>query len=327
MINKFNLSKIIGFTFIILINYTFIFFTLYIISAFLLINKITPNIELIRDYQRNFYQFGGIREIWQSNDDCIEYDKELIYVPKKSSCKFNNIEFETKLSFNDYGRYSEHPVNYNNNAIIVLGDSHAMGWGVNDEDTFSAILEKKMNKPVYNLAVAGYGTPRELIRLEKSNLINEADTIIIQYCYNDYGENKDFIINSDDQAKEKFEIVGKSKPISFWKKLRKSFRYSLTIPMDIITEKNQLMDFNNHQDLFESKLLERNIFKNKKIIVFYVNGYDMKFFNFPEGKSNNFENLNYYDFDIGEKYTFRIDGHINKVGHNFIAEELYKILR
>ena len=64
----------------------------------LLINKITPKVELIRDYQRNFYQFGGIREIWQSNDNCIEYDKELIYVPKKSSCDFNNIEFKALFS-------------------------------------------------------------------------------------------------------------------------------------------------------------------------------------------------------------------------------------
>ena len=143
MIKQINFSKVIAFFFIILINYIFIFFTLFILTAFLLINKITPNIELIRDYQRNFYQFGGIREIWQSNNDCIEYDKELIYVPKKSSCNFNNIEFETNLNFNDKGRYSEHPINNNENAIVVLGDSHAMGWGVNDEDTFSAILEKK----------------------------------------------------------------------------------------------------------------------------------------------------------------------------------------
>ena len=59
------------------------------------------------------------------------------------------------------------------------------------------------NKPVYNLAVSGYGTPRELIRLEKSNLIDKVDTIIIQYCYNDYGENKDFRINEEDVAKQK----------------------------------------------------------------------------------------------------------------------------
>ena len=327
MIRNLNISKIIAFFFIIIINYIFIFFLIYILSAFLLINKITPKIELIRDYQRNFYQFGGIREIWQSNDNCIEYDKELIYVPKKTSCDFNNLEFKTKLNFDEYGRYSNHPISKDKNAIVVLGDSHAMGWGVNDKDTFSAILEKKINRPVYNLAVAGYGTPRELIRLEKSNLINEAETIIIQYCYNDYGENKDFLINTDDQAKEKFDIVGKSKPMSFWKKLRKSFRYSLTIPIDIITNKNQLMDFNNHQDLFESKLLESNILKDKNIIIFYVNGYDMKFLNFPIGKSKKFNNLNYYDFDIGERYTFRIDGHLNERGHNYIAEELYKIIK
>ena len=90
------------------------------------------------------------------------------------------------------------------------------GMGVNDNDTFAALLEK-INKPVYNLAVSGYGTPRELIRLEKSNLIDKVDTIIIQYCYNDYGENKNFRINEEDIAKEKFNIVEKSKPISFLK--------------------------------------------------------------------------------------------------------------
>ena len=39
-----------------------------------------------------------------------------------------------------------------------------MQWvGVNDNETFSALLEKKLNKPVYNLAVSGYGTTREII--------------------------------------------------------------------------------------------------------------------------------------------------------------------
>ena len=49
--------------------------------------------------------------------------------------------------------------------IAVLGDSHAMGWGVNDDETFSAVLEKKIDKPVYNLAVSGYGTIREFNKI------------------------------------------------------------------------------------------------------------------------------------------------------------------
>ncbi len=321
------ISKTLAILFIFLINYIFIFFTLYILSAFLLIKNITPDLQLIRDYQRNFYQFGGIREIWQSNEQCIEFDKDLVFVPKKTSCKLKNVEFNTTLTFDEYGRYSEHPKNSTNDGIVVLGDSHAMGWGVNDNDTFAALLEKKINKPVYNLAVSGYGTPRELIRLEKSNLIDKVDTIIIQYCYNDYGENKNFRINEEDVAKQKFNIVGKSKPISFLKKLRKSFRYSLKIPIDILTDKNQLMDFNDHRELLESKLKESLILKDKKIIIFYVNGYDMKFKNFPNEKSNDFKNLTYYDFDIGLKYTYKIDGHLSDVGHRYVAKELYKILK
>ena len=48
-----------------------------------------------------------------------------------------------------------------------------MGWGVNDDETFSSILEKKINRPVFNLAVSGYGTVRQLMRLEKTNLLDK----------------------------------------------------------------------------------------------------------------------------------------------------------
>ena len=87
------ISKTLAIFFIFLINYIFIFFTLYILSAFLLIKGITPDLQLVRDYQRNFYQFGGIREIWQSNDECIEFDKDLIFVPKTSIIGTSSGEF------------------------------------------------------------------------------------------------------------------------------------------------------------------------------------------------------------------------------------------
>ena len=151
---------------ILLFCYILIFFLIYIISGFLLINNITPNNKLINTYQVNYYLNSGMRNIWQSDPDCIEYDKDLIFVPKKKECSFNNPEFYTKVSFDNYGRFSKHP-NLNTKGIAVLGDSFAMGWGVNDNETFSAILEKKINRPVYNLAVSGYGNKRELIILKK----------------------------------------------------------------------------------------------------------------------------------------------------------------
>ncbi|MFP5462523.1 MAG: CidA/LrgA family protein, partial [Gammaproteobacteria bacterium] len=44
--------------------------------------------------------------------------------------------------------------------IVVIGDSHAMGWGANDEETFAAQLQALSGRPVYNLGVASYGTAR-----------------------------------------------------------------------------------------------------------------------------------------------------------------------
>ena len=77
---------------ILLFCYILILFLIYIISGFLLINNITPNNKLINTYQVNYYLNSGIRNIWQSNPDCIEYDKDLIFVPKKTECSFNNSE-------------------------------------------------------------------------------------------------------------------------------------------------------------------------------------------------------------------------------------------
>ena len=196
--------KIIKYIPLVIINYFLLFFLIYIISGYLLLRGITPKSKLINTYQVNFYLEGGVRNLWQNNPNCVEFDKDLIYVPKFRSCNFKNIEFDTNISFDKFGRASNHPdkEKNKNQSIAVIGDSYAMGWGVNDDETFSHILEKKINKNVYNLAVSSYGTRRELIRLEKSGLLDLIDTVIIQYCYNDFGENKSFKINSESDSKK-----------------------------------------------------------------------------------------------------------------------------
>ena len=311
---------------IVLINYILIFFLIYIISGFLLIQNITTEIKLITEYQRNFYLHGGLRNIWQSREECVEFDEDLVFVPKNTSCNFKNLEFDTKVTFDDFGRYSNHPES-NRKGIAVIGDSHAMGWGMNDDETFSYLLEKKIQRPVYNLAVSGYGTIREIIRLEKSNLLDKVDTVIIQYCYNDVGENLDFKKNSYEVAKKKFNMMVEGKPVGNYKKLRKAVRYSATIPFDIITEKNQLLDFDGHKIILLDLLKKYPSLNDKKIIIFYVNGFNMKFFNFPKGKSKKMDNVYFIDMNIGEEYFFKIDGHLSSYGHSFVADELFKNLK
>ena len=290
----------------------------------MLLNEITPKNRLIKHYQRNFYLNIGIRDIWQSHIECIEFDEDLIFVPKKTSCKFKNLEFDTQVTFDKFGRYSNH-TGKKAPGIAVLGDSFAMGWGVNDDETFSALLEKKIDRPVYNLAVSGYGTIRELIRFKKSGLVNSVDTVIIQYCYNDWGENNYYKKNTFIEAKQKFDSIENSKPISFVKKLRKSFRYSLKIPIEEIRKKED-MDFDHHKKKLEEILINSEFLKNKRVIIFYANGYDMKFKNFPSKKSDQIENVEFTDLDLGEEHFFQIDGHLSTFGHEIIAEKLSKIL-
>ena len=289
----------------------------------MLIKGIT-GLKLITEYQRNFYIHGGIRNIWQSHKECVDFDEETIFIPKSTACKFKNLEFDTNIKFDEKGRYSNHPVS-DKKGIAVIGDSHAMGWGVNDNETFSYILEKKINRPVFNLAVSGYGTIRELIRLEKSKVLSQIDTVIIQYCYNDSGENNFFQKNSYDEARKKFDLMVNGAPVSNYKKFRKTIRYSATIPIDIITKKNKSLNFDSNKDLLIKTIKKFPNLSSKKILVFYTNGYDIKFFNFPNEKSKEITNLEFIDLKLKDKHFFKIDGHLKGNGHKFIAEKLSKV--
>ena len=314
---------------LIILNYYLFFFLIYIISGFLLIKGITPNLKLINSYQVNFYLEAGMRNIWQSNPDCVQYDKDLIYVPKLKNCKFKNLEFDTNVSFDQYGRYSKHPniKSKQNNSIVVLGDSYAMGWGVNDDETFSSLLETKINRNVYNLAVSSYGTWRELIRLEKSGLLNQVDTIIIQYCYNDFGENTNFKIRSDKNSNYNFQTIISQKPVSNWRKLRRTFRYSAKIPVDLITKEKNSLDFSSHKELLLDILSQHSSIKNKKIYILYINGPNLNFYNFPNEKISNLNDIIFLNMEIENKHYFKIDGHLNKLGHKFVANELSKVIK
>ncbi len=322
-----NYKKIIGWLFILVINCFILFYLIYVLSAILLVNNIIPNIKLINEYQRNYYNIG-FRNIWQSQSECIEFSDKQIFVPKKTSCNFNNIEFKTVISFDELGRTSDRSINNTDeNGIAVLGNSFAMGWGVNDDETFSYLLEKKIKRPVYNLGVAGYGTIRSLIRFQESNLQDKVDTIIILYSYTDYGENVGYKSTTSDVAKEKFNLIKEGAEFSIWKKLRKSFRYSITIPKDILLQKKNSKTFDHHNEVFIKILKKFSFLKDKRIIVFYVNGYQQEFRNFPTGKSKILNNLEYIDLNIEKNAEnfYLIDGHLNPLGHMKVSKKLSKL--
>jgi hypothetical protein len=73
--------------------------------------------------------------------------------------------------------------------LLMLGDSIAFGYGVGDEETFSARLEQA-GFEVVNLAVPGYGTDQELLRLEREGGRWQGDAVVLHFCLeNDFVDN------------------------------------------------------------------------------------------------------------------------------------------
>jgi hypothetical protein len=62
--------------------------------------------------------------------------------------------------------------------LALLGPSTVMGWGVGDDETFEALLEKRLNREgfrgpiakyeILNFAVPGYMPPQELVAFERA---------------------------------------------------------------------------------------------------------------------------------------------------------------
>ena len=125
----------------------------------------------------------------------------------------------------------------------------------------------------------------------------------------------------------KYDLVKKGVKFSIWKKLRKSFRYSIKIAREVIFNTKKPLTFDHHNETFIEVLKKFEFLKDKSIIVFYINGHQQKFSNFPSGKSKDFNNLEYIDLNIEEDTSsfYLIDGHLNSTGHMKIAEKLSKL--
>jgi hypothetical protein len=137
----------------------------------------------------------GDRRVIQFLPECARHDNEVGYTLKPGSCTFSATEFSNPYRINHLGLRADEGA-LQRPEIIVAGDSYAMGWGVNQDETFTAVIAKKSGRKVLNTGIASYGTAREMIllrRLDTSNM----KVLIIQYCENDEDENRAFYENGN----------------------------------------------------------------------------------------------------------------------------------
>jgi len=143
------------------------------------------------------------RQIIQYNEQFVRFDPYVSYTLRPGQFVFYNQEYKTNYFVNTMGLRDDEE-SLDAPEIVVIGDSHAMGWGVNQDETFPQIIERLTGLKVLNASVSSYGTVREMRLLDRIDTQN-MKYLIIQYCNNDFVENLEFL-NNDDFKTMNFEV-------------------------------------------------------------------------------------------------------------------------
>ena len=272
------------------------------VSLLLLQQRITTGFPWISAVQRHIY-FTGARKIWPAQTACVSFDEELIYTPRIGTCHFDNPEFRTVQTFASDGRYTgPKPPGV---GIAVVGDSYAMGWGVDDEETYGAVLQRLTGRPVFNLGVSSYGTVRELRLLDKSGLLGRVDTVILEYCDNDLEENLHFKPLSPDEAREKYERIrqtaaARKSAFGSLKYLKEGLLFTFWAPYNNLKSSvvpTEPASFASHYQPLISTLRQHDGLKDKRVLVFYINPNYRKFSAFPVGRDPQLPNPRVHRFE------------------------------
>jgi hypothetical protein len=144
-----------------------------------------PVRRLVQQVYRHFN-----RALIQFNPECARYDPEVTYTLRPPGCTFGNIEFENKYEVNPVG-LRDNDTNLIAPDLIVIGDSHAMGWGVDQNQSFPRIVAQRTGLKVLNAAISSFATVREMRMLDRLDT-SHMKVLVVQYADNDQPENRAF---------------------------------------------------------------------------------------------------------------------------------------
>ena len=333
-ISIYYLSKILGIKSIYLFTLIGLLELGIFLSFFPIKNHQITSPSIIQQY-RNFYA-GYLRNIPAYQMGLGKYDPDLFYTLRPGQKVNSNLEFSNHYQVNSQGtRDDETSLDFPE--IIMLGDSHTMGWGVEQNETFSNILEKKTEKKVLNTGIVSYGTAREFLMFKKIKT-DSCKTIVWQYCSNDMRENKSFIENRNQlkiSSEEEYQFKYKR---NFLQANYYPFKYCFeTLGHQFRRARHRQkfrdlpkVDLPKQIDYFFSiiKLLQEDF--DGKIIIFNLESFDttdqyyLAFKRYVE--ENNLEHIQLMDLSsiLKKEDYFIIDGHINVSGHQKVSEAIFR---
>lgn len=107
--------------------------------------------------------------------------------------RFSHRDFSVSVSINSFGlRDREYPVERvpGKQRMLVLGDSFTWGFGVEQDEAFSEVLERRHpDWEIINAGVSGYGTDQQLLWLERRGIAFQPDVVLLAFHEGDVKDN------------------------------------------------------------------------------------------------------------------------------------------
>lgn len=121
----------------------------------------------------------------KEGNDYVDIDPLLGRIPKPGLSIRHPQGFD--INIGDHGTRSngEPPARADRPLTLVVGDSFAFGDGVDDEDSWPAILERLSGQRVINGAVPGFGLDQIVLRAEQLAAVYAPETILVSFIPHD----------------------------------------------------------------------------------------------------------------------------------------------
>ena len=243
--------------------------------------------------------------------------------------------------------------------IALLGDSFVFGYGCNDDEVVSAVLEKQLNSSsggspveVLNFGVSGFGQAEELILYRNKIRLYHPDSVVLFYFENDIGNNLvagTFAVGDDGNVRSTNKAYLPGTQIQHWMYDFPPSRWLLLYSQAGYLVRNQLSRLVHHRFLAQAGLndyrstttegirltrallaeLEREVQQDGAQFLFVVipDPYDSAGTNFPFPRDEwqtLGTGLDAGDFVLWDDY-YPKDGHWRPTAHRKVAQALTKV--
>ncbi len=155
----------------------------------------------------NLRIFGGPIQIFNPLNGFHDGDDVLGWRGKKSiSRRFHTPEFDVLVRHDTDGFRRPEPPRPTEatQRLLILGDSLAWGWGVEQGQVFSDIMQRALapDVAVYNRAVNAFSTGQEYLLLRQELAVRDYDQVLLIVSRTDIGDNAD-----DKKHRPAFDLV------------------------------------------------------------------------------------------------------------------------